>query len=162
MATSARACDDLDVGVAQRADVGAEDAHRADHLLRGAAAGRRARSGTRLPRRGARTAASGPGASAQVGVDHRLAGAEGVQARSFVVLHLEQLQQLDVLVGGRHELQPAALVGQQQPDVGVADELGGAVGDHQQELDDVEVVDEGVGDLDEHVGEPFSGNNGHG
>ena len=71
-------------------------------------------------------------------------------------LHLEELESLDVLVGGRHELQPAALVGKEQPDVGGSDELGGAVGDQLQELDDVVLVDQGVRDLDEHVGEPFS------
>ena len=53
-------------------------------------------------------------ASLQVGVDDRFAGAERVQAGTLLVLQLEQLQQLDVLVRGGHELQPARLVGEQQ------------------------------------------------
>ena len=40
-------------------------------------------------------------------------------------------------------------------------ELGRAVGDHLQELDQVEVVDQGVGDLDEDLREPIRCNLGH-
>ena len=48
------------------------------------------------------------------------------------------------------------LVGEQQPG-GVERRRSSEVrvGDHLQELDQVEVVDQGVGDLDEHLGEPF-------
>ena len=90
-----------------------------------------------------------------------MAGLEGVEAGSFVDLHLEELEPLDVLVRRGHELQSPTLVGQEQSDVGGSHEFGGAVGDHQQELDDVVVVDERVGELHENVGEPFTGYNGH-
>ena len=42
------------------------------------------------------------------------------------------------------------------------DEVGGAAGEQLQEFDQVEFVDEGVGDLDEHPCEPLRGNGGHG
>jgi hypothetical protein len=98
----------------------------------------------------------------QGGVHDRLAVPERVQAGPFVHLDLEQLESPDVLVGARHELQVPALVRQQDPDVRVADQLGRAVRDHDEELDHVEVVDQGIGQLDEHVGKTLCRHDGHG
>ena len=92
-------------------------------------------------------------AAAQVGHRHRLAGAEAVHAGALVGLQLEQLQQPGPFRGGGHHLQRALLVGQQQPGRGDAQQLDAPLGQHVQEVDHVEVVDERVGHLDEHVGQ---------
>ena len=91
-------------------------------------------------------------ADGQVGDRHRLAGAEAVHARTLVGLQLEQLQQPGAFRGGGHHLQRVLPVGQQQPGRGDAQQLHAPLGQHVQEVDHVEVVDERVGHLHEHVG----------
>ena len=91
-------------------------------------------------------------ADGQVGDRHRLAGAEAVHTRALVGLQLEQLQQPGPFGGGGHHLQRVLLVGQQQPGRRDAQQLDTPLGQHVQEVDHVEVVDERVGHLHEHVG----------
>jgi hypothetical protein len=93
----------------------------------------------------------------EIGVDHRSPGREAVEAGSLVVLQLEELEGPAAVVGRGHVLQPPVVVGQQQSDRGRTADRRGVVGELVQELDEVEVGDEGVGHLDEHVGEPFGG-----
>jgi hypothetical protein len=51
-----------------------------------------------------------------------------------------------------HHLQRVLLVGQQQPRRGDTEQLDTPLGQHTQEVDHIEVVDESVGHLHEHVG----------
>ena len=88
----------------------------------------------------------------QVGDRDRLAGAEAVHARPLVGLQLEQLQQPGAFGGRGHHLQRVLPVGQQQPGRRDAQQLHTSLGQHVQEVDHVEIVDESIGHLDEHVG----------
>jgi hypothetical protein len=88
----------------------------------------------------------------QVGDRHRFAGVEAVHAGALVGLQLEQLQQPGPFRGRRHHLQRALSVGQQQPGRGDAQQLHAPLGQHVQKVDHIEVVDESVGHLHEHVG----------
>lgn len=98
----------------------------------------------------------------EVSVDDRLPAVERVEARSVVVLQLEQLEELGTLGGGRHEMRAFLGVGEQDAYGGVAGEPGDAVGEHLQEFDQVELVDERVGDLDEDFRQAFRRYGGHG
>lgn len=73
-----------------------------------------------------------------------------------MVLELEEFEQSGPFVGGGHELQLAVGICQQQADGGDVDELGCPNGHVAQELDQVEVVHQGVRDLDEDLGQSFS------
>ena len=88
----------------------------------------------------------------KVGVDDRFA-VKGVQAGAFVVLQLVELQRADVLVRGRHELEPAVVVGEQQARSRGAADRDRVLGQRVQEVDDVEVGDQCVGHLDEGIRE---------
>jgi hypothetical protein len=82
---------------------------------------------------------------------HRLPGPERLQARSHLVLQLEQLDQSRRVGRGGHGLQPAAFVGQHDAaGVGVH-EVHGALDQRVQELDEVELVHQRVRELDEGV-----------
>ena len=70
-------------------------------------------------------------------------------------LDLEQLDHLGALVGGGHQLQAVVLVREQQTGRACLDEVGRVRGQHLEELDQVEVVHQGVGHLDEHLGQPL-------
>jgi hypothetical protein len=76
-------------------------------------------------------------------------------------LHLEQLEEFRTFVGGRHELQLAVGVGEQQSRGSGPDELRCAGRDHLQELDEVELHDESVGELHEHLRNAFRGQRAH-
>ena len=89
----------------------------------------------------------GPGL--QVLVLHGLAGAEGVQAGAFLCLQLKQLQQAHRLAGGGHQPQAARGRSQHHPGGGDAEQIDAPVRDPGQQVDDVIVVDEGVGHLDQ-------------
>ena len=86
----------------------------------------------------------------KVGVDDGLAQPEGVQARTLLVLPLVELQRPDVLVRGRHELEPVVVFGQQQTGGRGAADRDRMLG-RVQEVDDVEVVHQCVGHLDEGI-----------
>jgi len=86
--------------------------------------------------------------SAQLGDCYGLAGSEAVQARALVALQLEQLKQPGGLARGGHHAQFPARVGQQQPGGGDVKQLNAALGQHVQEVNDVEIGDHGVGKLD--------------
>ena len=76
---------------------------------------------------------------------------EALQARTLVSLELQQVEHLARLVGGRHEAQLAAMVGQHQADgVRVADD-GDVLRQALEEQDEVEVVHQGVRHFDEQV-----------
>jgi hypothetical protein len=97
----------------------------------------------------------------QVDVGHRPGRAERVEARTVAVLQLEQLHEPGALVGGGHEGQPAAMIREHQPDLAGAEQTGHPSREHLQELHDVEVVDERVGDVHEQRRQSFGGNGGH-
>jgi hypothetical protein len=102
---------------------------------------------------GERGPAAGPGL--QVLVCDGLAGAEGVQAGPFLGLQLEQLQQPHRLAGGGDQSQAALGRGQHHSGGGDAEQVHAPVRQTGQQVDDVVVVDEGVGHLDQrpdHVG----------
>jgi hypothetical protein len=63
---------------------------------------------------------------AEVGVDDGFGGAKSVETRTFVVLQLEQLQQLGVLLRGGHEMKTPVRVGEDQTHNAGAGEFGGA------------------------------------
>ena len=109
----------------------------------------------RNPACAAAAANSGPAlaAAGEVIRGDGLAGAEAVQAWSLVVLQLEQLDQLGCLAGGRRDAQLAARVGEHHAGRGRGEQADAAVGEHVQEVDDVEVGHHGVGQVDESVGQ---------
>jgi hypothetical protein len=96
---------------------------------------------------GKRRPAAGPGI--KVLVPDALAGAEGIQAGAFLLLELEQLQQAHRLAGGGHQPQGARGRSQHHPGGGDAEQVDAPVRDPGQQVDDVIVVDEGVGHLDQ-------------
>ena len=65
------------------------------------------------------------------------------------------------LSSGRADVvEPPVLVGEDQARLRAAADLGGAYGDRVDELDHVEVGDQAVGDLDEHVSQPAARDRG--
>ena len=78
-------------------------------------------------------------------------GVEAVEARPLVVLDLEQLEQPDLLGRGADHPEMADRVGQQDPGRGDFQQLDAARRQHGEHFDHVEVVDEGVDDLDESI-----------
>jgi len=82
-------------------------------------------------------------------VPNPVAGAEGVQAGTFLGLQLEQLKQAHRLAGGGHQPQPARRGGQHHSGGGDAEQADASVGESGQQVNDVVVVDEGVSHLDE-------------
>ena len=86
----------------------------------------------------------------EVGVDHRLHGPHAVQARTLPEPQLEQLEAAAGVVGGGHEPQLPAMVLQHDAHrVGPAHH-GRVLTQRGQEVDHVEVGDEGVGHVDEY------------
>ena len=148
--------DDPDVASARATGVGAEQVQRPDHLLRGAAAGRRGRSGTRPRPRGGRTAATAR-RLAQVGVDHRVpVRKQSRQGPSWFCSWKSSSSLTDSAEAAMYCSCPCGSA-EQQPGGGGAADLGGAPGQRLEELDDVEVVDEGVRHLDEDLSQVISG-----
>jgi hypothetical protein len=74
-----------------------------------------------------------------------------VQARTLVVLQLEQLEQADLFAGRRHHSQLASGIGEEDAGGVDVEQLDAAVGQHREQVDDVELSDEGVGELDERL-----------
>ena len=104
------------------------------------------RSGFARPRR-RRPATGWP--RGEVGHADRGAGAVAVQAGALLVLQLQQLHQLGVLAGGGDHAQLSVGVAEHDPG-GVGGQQGHAVGDEPvEQVDDVVVVDQGVGERDE-------------
>ena len=68
-------------------------------------------------------------------------------------LDLEQFEGAHGLVGRCHHAQIATRCGQHQPGRRDVEHVDAPVGEHGQQLDDVEVGDEGVGQFDERLGE---------
>jgi hypothetical protein len=146
---------DADVRGGQGARIGAEQVQRADDLLPqphrqglhggepGLAGGRRE---PRPPRRRGSQVRGGDGP----------AGPEAVQARTLVVLYLEQLKQPGGLARGSHQAQLTARVSQQQSGSGDVQQLHAAVGQHVQEVDHVEPGHQRVSQLDERLRQQLS------
>ena len=109
-----------------------------------------------LPGRGGEPGPPGCGGG-DVSGRHRPPGPEALQIRALVGLQLEQFQKPGPLGGGGHHVQHTVRVGQQQPRCGDAQQPRGTVGQRVQEVDHVEVRDERVGQLHEHVREPGLG-----
>ena len=88
-----------------------------------------------------------PDPGVQVLVFDALAGAEGVQARAFLGLQLEQLQQAHRLAGGGHQRQAALGRGQHHPGGGDAKQADAPVRQPGQQVHDVIVIHQGTGNL---------------
>jgi hypothetical protein len=87
----------------------------------------------------------------EIGVDHRLHGPHAVQAGALGEPQLGQLELPARVVGGGHEPQLAAVVGQHDAHgIGPAHQ-GRVLAQRRHEVDDVEVGDEGVGHVDEQI-----------
>lgn len=84
---------------------------------------------------------------------HREPGAEALQTRAFVVLQFVEFEEAGFLGGGGHHLQLAAVVGEHDPGGGGAEQFDAAGGQGVQEVDDVEVGDQGVGQFHEGGGD---------
>ena len=81
-----------------------------------------------------------------------------VEARPFSVLDLEELQHSHGLAGGSHHSQLAVRRGQHDPGSVDVEDLDAMAREAGEQIDRVEVVDQGVGELDERPGEHcFSG-----
>ncbi len=93
------------------------------------------------PLREHRPPAAGVG---QVHVGDHLPRGEAVQAGAFRSLELEELEQPGGLVGVGDDLQVAALVVEHQAGGVGVDQFHAALGEHLEELDDVEVLHQGV------------------
>jgi len=114
-----------------------------------------------MPSAPARAANLGQGGvHSQVEVHHWLTGAEAVETGSFVVLDLEQLEHVRVLAGRPHVVQAAFVVAEHDADGGALTHLGSVAGHTPQEFHQVEVRDQGVGDLDEDVSQSFHADHG--
>ena len=85
-------------------------------------------------------------------VDDGMAAAVAVQAGSFLRLQLEQFDDAHGLVGGCHQSQLAVGGDEHDPGGGDVEDLDAAIRQGGQQVDDVEVVDEVVGELDEGAG----------
>ncbi len=137
----------LGVEKVERADDPAPQPHR--QSMDGVEAG-----GERLGREARPPVARGD----QVLVDHRLTGAEAVQARAVLRLDLEQLEHAHGLARGGHHPQVAVGRGQHQTGGADVEHVHTAVGQQRQQLHDVEVGDERVRQLHERPGKQgFSG-----
>ena len=139
---------DDEVRLGHRGAGGAEQVQRAEgHLPQPQRQGeRRAEAG---PEGGGGEQRPPAGPGLQVLVLDGLAGAEGVQARAFLGLQLEQLQQAHRLAGGGHQPQAARRRGQHHPGGGDAEQADAPVREPGQHVNDVIVVYQGVGHLDQ-------------
>jgi hypothetical protein len=94
----------------------------------------------------------------EVLVEDGLAGAVAVQAGAFLGLDLEELQDAHGVAGGGHDPQVAFWRDEHEPGCSDIEHVDASVGEHREELDDVEVGHERVGQLHEGLGEGgFSG-----
>ena len=97
-------------------------------------------------------------AGGEVLVQHGFTGAVGVEAGSFLGLVLEQFEQPHGLVRRGHDPEVSFRGDQHETGRSDVEYVDAAVGEQAQQLDDVEVRDEGVGEVDEGPGqERFSG-----
>jgi hypothetical protein len=69
--------------------------------------------------------------------------------------------QPDRFTGGCGHPQPAARVGEHHPGRGSRQQPDAAVGEHVQEVDDVEILDHRVGQVDEGIREQFGVHRAH-
>jgi len=132
------------------ARLGPEDVHRSDgHVAQ--------------PQReavcGLETEFGGPGSEGRPAVVCRgdqdvgnfLARAMGVQTRPLGVLELEQLQQAGILARRRHEPERVVVVREHQTGGTAGGDLRGTAGHMVQKVDQIKLVDQRVGDLDEEI-----------
>ena len=84
------------------------------------------------------------------------AAAEAVDGRTLVALELDQRPRARRIGRSSHDLQIATWCGEHQPGRRDIEDLDASVGDQGEQLDDVEVPDECVGDVQQGLGEPRS------
>ena len=82
-----------------------------------------------------------------------LSGPVAVEAGALVVLQLEQLEQLHPMAGRRGDVHTSGWLCEQQSRLGELEELHGVCAQQGQEVDDVEIGDQGVGHVDERTGQ---------
>ena len=88
----------------------------------------------------------------QIDHHHRRAVGHRVQARPLVGLQLEQLQVVDLLRGGRHQMQVIAQrVGEQQSRRRDIQQLCALLGELGEQVNNVEVVEQTVHQRDDRV-----------
>lgn len=85
----------------------------------------------------------------QIGEDHGFAAAVAVEARSFVILELEQFQQLRLAARRGDHLQRAAGVAEEYPRPAGVQYVHAPFAEPRQQFHHIEVGDEGVGQLHE-------------
>jgi hypothetical protein len=124
-----------------------EHVHRADGRIAQAQRQRERRLETSLEGRG-REQRPAAGRGLQVLLLDPLPGTEGVQARAFLSLELEQLQQAHGLAGGGHQPEAAGRGSQHHPGGRHPQQADAPVSQPGQQIDDVVVIDQGVGHLD--------------
>ena len=76
---------------------------------------------------------------------YRTAAADALDTRALLGLHLQQFEEPGLLAGGRDEVEAPSLVDEQQSDLAHVEELDAGLDEVVEEVDDVVVVDEGVG-----------------
>ena len=77
----------------------------------------------------------------------------GIEARAFFELQLEELDEAHLLAGARDVSQSRFRIRQHDAGGGHIEELDAALRERLHEVDDVVVVDEGVGECDERLGQ---------
>ena len=133
----------------ERFGAGREDVERADHLAAESHRQRRHRREADFLRVGREVRPACATASAVKRAVHRDAVAVRVEARTLVVLQLEQLDEAHALARRRDVVERAVAVGEHDAGFRRVDELDATRREPVQELDDVVFVDDRVGELDE-------------
>ena len=82
-----------------------------------------------------------------------MARAVAVQTRTFGGLNLENVERMGLWGGGSHNLEIAALIAEDDARGIRLEQRNAAFGEGMQEVDGVEVGDQGIGEFDEGVGE---------
>ena len=80
-----------------------------------------------------------------------MAGGVALDARALVGLQLEELQFAGLLGGGGQQAQLVERVGEQEAGGRDVEQFGAALGELGQQVDDVEVVEQGVDERDDRV-----------
>ena len=80
---------------------------------------------------------------------NRGASRVALEARPFVILQLEKLEQTCLLRRGGDELQVSSLISEQDASRAGLEQLDASIAEQRQKLNEVEIIDEGVGELHE-------------
>ena len=108
---------------------------------------------------GTEGAGSEPGPTAvdliEVDVDHGLPAAVTVRAWTLIRLLLEDLQDAHCVTRRSRASKLAVRRAQHDPRSGHVEDLDATLGDHREEIDHVEIIDQHVGQLDEGTDQKF-------